>query len=344
DGERTPEGRSAFHFAELRLPEMARYFFPMPGKSWRLQRSQHGEGCRALILDAEGRHLETASCPVPGGVFSQQFSRSLMGTAFTLRNEWSGRVFLFDVQNASRMSRDLAFFHQLVREAAPAVHSAYLLGRLRFRARAIERARIARDLHDGVIQSLITLEMEVGVLRRQPVGASADAGEKLESVSKLLREEVIKLRELIDQLKVEDSAPRQLVERVAEMTSRFQRETGIRTSFSSDFDVVALPPRVSREVVQIVHEALTNARKHSGARHVQVRLISDDGFWKLVIEDDGKGFEFSGRLTHDDLDIARTGPLVIKERTRSIDAELAIESQPSHGSRLEIQFVPKAYG
>jgi len=87
-----------------------------------------------------------------------------------------------------------------------------------------------------------------------------------------------------------------------------------------------------------------NVRKHSGARHVLVRFAAQDGTWRLVIDDDGHGFDFSGRLSQAELDAARKGPLVIKERVRSIGGELAIESHPGQGTRLEITLPQKGHG
>ncbi|MGH9395389.1 MAG: sensor histidine kinase [Terriglobia bacterium] len=329
---------------ELEASELGRHFFPMPGKSWSLQRSNRTKHYRILALDDEGRRLEKVSCSIPEHLFSNQPFRSLLAVDFRLREEWAGRIFLFDVRNGKGPESNLRFFQGLIGEVAPVVHSAYLLRRMRTRARSSERARIARDLHDGVIQSLIAMEMRVDVLRRQAAGVSSGAAEKLENVRDLLRQEVISLRELMQQLRFDDVAPQQLLTCVADIVDRFQRETGIEARFSSDAQTAAMPPRVSREVACIVHEALANVRKHSGARNVQVRLGSEQGLWKLVIEDDGHGFEFSGRLSLSELDLARKGPRVIKERVHCIKGELAIDSHPSQGARLEVSFASKAYG
>jgi two-component system nitrate/nitrite sensor histidine kinase NarX len=86
-----------------------------------------------------------------------------------------------------------------------------------------------------------------------------------------------------------------------------------------------------------VQEALVNVRKHSRAEHVKVELTANTSSWLLVIEDDGRGFEFSGRFSQTELDEARRGPVVLKERVRLINAQLTIESNPGRGSRLEIR-------
>jgi signal transduction histidine kinase len=96
-----------------------------------------------------------------------------------------------------------------------------------------------------------------------------------------------------------------------------------------------------------VQESLVNVRKHSGARQALVRLSSNTDRWNLVIEDDGNGFPFAGRLSHLELDTLGRGPQVIKERVRVIKGELTIESVPGQGSRLEINIPHKreaAYG
>ena len=128
---------------------------------------------------------------------------------------------------------------------------------------------------------------------------------------------------------------------------RFQRETGITARLLSEVDKVEMPQRVCRELARIVQEALVNVRKHSTAQQALVRLSDNKERSQLVIEDNGKGFPFSGKLSQADLEKIGKGPMVIRERVRLIEGELTIESNPGRGARLEIN-VPKhreaAYG
>ena len=101
-----------------------------------------------------------------------------------------------------------------------------------------------------------------------------------------------------------------------------------------------LTPRVCRELARIVQESLVNVRKHSGARHVLVRLAQRAGNLQLTVEDDGKGFSFSGRLSGTELETSGKGPAVIRDRVRLLAGELAIESTPGHGARLEVRILP----
>jgi two-component system, NarL family, nitrate/nitrite sensor histidine kinase NarX len=117
---------------------------------------------------------------------------------------------------------------------------------------------------------------------------------------------------------------------------RFQRETGIAARFVTDIEELDMPQRVCREILRIVQEGLVNVRKHSGARHVLVRLGSGSRAWNLSVEDDGKGFPFTGRYDQRRMEEDGKGPTIIKERVRLIAGELTVESTPGQGSRLEV--------
>jgi two-component system sensor histidine kinase DegS len=201
---------------------------------------------------------------------------------------------------------------------------------------------VARELHDGVIQSLIGLEMQVDVLKRQAAGEQHEMAGSLAKIQGLLRNEVLAVRELMEQMRPVDVGPAEILGHLASLVDRFQRETGITARFASQLPEVTLSPRVCREIARIVQEALVNIRKHSGARQAVVRFGREKGRWTLVIDDDGRGFDFAGRLSQAELDAARQGPLVIKERVRSAGGELAIESSPGRGSRLEIWLPERA--
>ena len=133
---------------------------------------------------------------------------------------------------------------------------------------------------------------------------------------------------------------RQFLSIVTDTVERFERETGISARFVTDIDKLEMPGKVCREMLRIVQEGLVNVRKHSKARHALVRLSSNDSQWSLTLEDDGKGFPFSGRLTQDELETMGKGPMIIKERVRLIAGALTVESNPGLGTRLEVK-VPK---
>jgi two-component system NarL family sensor kinase len=124
------------------------------------------------------------------------------------------------------------------------------------------------------------------------------------------------------------------------MVERYRYDTGINAKFVCDVTEETPPPSVCREMASIVQEALANVLKHSFARNVLILLGSDKQSWILNIDDDGRGFEFYGKLSHPELEGARSGPSIIRERVRSLGGELSIDSRPGRGARLEIT-IPK---
>ena len=216
----------------------------------------------------------------------------------------------------------------------------HLRVRLRRRAGAAERARVARELHDGAVQSLIAVEMQLDVLRRQTETSPVVVSGELGRIQGLLREEVLKLRELMQRMKSIDVDDRTFLNVVADTVERFQRETGISARFESDIEKLEMPQKICQALLRIVQEGLVNVRKHSGAHLVRIRLSSSLSHWSLTIEDDGKGFPFSGRWTKELLDQSGKGPMIIKELVGSIAGELTVESNPGLGTRLEIK-VPR---
>ena len=332
---------SAVKYSEVAASQRREFFFSVPGHlscAIRSRRSGGGKRDCSLILDSEGARVHHGSCSFPEVLLTRHRS-SVMGVSFTLQDGWSGCLFLFDPGADSQSETELHFLQELVREVTPAVHSVYLLRRLRSRAKAAERARVALELHDGVIQSVIAAQMEIATMRRKLISDPSAVADSLACLEDHLHQEVINLRETMQQLRPLELDPGKLLSSLAGSVTMFQFETGIAASFTSEVEDVSLSPRLCGEIGRIVREALVNVRKHSGARKVQVRFLSQQGLSKLIIEDDGRGFGFSGRLSLAELDAIGEGPRVIKERVRSVGAELAIESVPGHGARLEIGFL-----
>ena len=259
----------------------------------------------------------------------------LIAVSYTFGPELSGRVFLLAPMSVANPEEELHFLDDLARQIGPAIYNVYLLRRLRRKAGALERARLVRELHDGAVQSLIGVEMQVDVLRRSDTAGPLHA--ELERIQQLLREEVLKLRELMQQMKSSEVDARRLPGFLRDTVQRFQRETGIVGRFLMDDVELSLPQAVCRELARIAQEALVNVRKHSSAKQVVVQLLETDGTWELIIEDDGEGFPFAGRVSQPELDSSGRAPSIIRERVRLIHGELTIESKPGHGARIEVR-------
>jgi len=334
---RRMDGDTSFRWLDPSSSDRETYLYESPAATCYARRGNRDAADFSLLgLDREGGRVRDLTPEFLGPLAKRYDFRSLMTVSFAFGREWSGRVILLDPSLTGDTEEELRFLEELVRQVGPAVYNVLLLRRLRLRAGAVERARFARELHDGAVQSLIAVEMQVDVLRRQSPGRPGLVTEELGRIQGLLREEVLKLRELMQQMKTLDVDSKKLLGLISDTVERFQRETGISARFLSDLDELNMPQPVCRELARIVQEALVNVRKHSRARQVLVRMGSRNGSWHVSIEDDGRGFPFTGRISQAELDTLGKGPLVIKERVRLIEGELTIESYPGQGSRLEI--------
>jgi signal transduction histidine kinase len=338
DVHRTSDGSPLLRWHDA-LPETeAAYLFESPADAIFVRRSGKSGSTKVdtVLLDGEGKRLRDGSNDFLAGLLRAETFQSLGSVAFGFGQEWSGRVFIFDPERMGDPEEELRFLQEFAHQVGPAIYNVYLMRRLRERAGAVERARFARELHDGAIQSLIAVEMQLDVVRRQS-GQQPVVTSELSRIQKLLREEVLKLRELMQTMKSFEVDGERLPGFVADTVERFRRETGISAEFVSEIEKVDLPQKVCRELARIVQESLVNVRKHSGARHVLVRLANRAGNLQLTVEDDGRGFPFSGRLSEAELATTGKGPAVIRERVRLLAGELTIESNPGHGARVEVR-------
>jgi len=142
-----------------------RYLEDFPGEV--CYAAHNGNRWTLTALDREGNQVPSASTDPLARLQERQSFQSMMAISFVFGSEWRGRVFVFNPSWRGETQEELRFLLDLFRQIGPAVYNVYLLHRLRRRAGAAERARVARELHDGAVQSLIAVEMQVNVLRRQ---------------------------------------------------------------------------------------------------------------------------------------------------------------------------------
>jgi signal transduction histidine kinase len=310
------------------------WLFPDPGRAW-CAGARTGGAISARVVEPGAWPLRHVSIDLPAPLADDfSFTRIIVAN-FGMHNQWRGRVYLFDPSPTAHRDQSVHFLDALADYITPALTNVVLLGRLRARATAEERARVARELHDGAIQALLGIEMKVQALRRRD--AASGVGTDLEDIQELLRGEVLALRELMQALRpIPLDTGDQLPDVLASIVERFRRDSGLPARFVFAGGPVALPPAGALEVVRIVQEALVNVRKHSGARNVLVRLTGGERGCALLIEDDGTGFDFEGRLTREELDQRRLGPSIIKERARIAGAQLVIDSSRGTGTRIEL--------
>ena len=278
---------------------------------------------------------------IPGPTQQEFGIRNFITVAFDQENQPVGRMFLVNrKEERGPFSRDdLVWFEQIAKHISSSLENVFLLRHLRARAIEAERSRISRDLHDGILQTLLSIDIQLEVLRRK-VQAEAQAEQVeagLASLQQTVKNEGGELRHLVTDLRPLRVQSADLVDLMRGFGERFRNESNLALDLLVDSAELRAPDRVCREIFQIYREALNNIKKHAKASHVVVKLSQDDSRLTLVVDDNGEGFSFAGRFTGDELDRLRLGPISIKERTRTVGGVLTVESNPGHGARLTIE-------
>src|SRR5579863_1103396 len=203
-------------------------------------------------------------------------------------------------------------------------------------AREAERQRIAHDFHDGPLQSFISFQMRLEIIKKLLARDVDAAAGELHQLQDLCRTQVGELRGFVRSMRPTDEGV-SLGASLSRMVEQFQRETGISSTFSAtDFHDPA-ETEVSLELLQIVRETLNNIHKHSGASRLAISIGKREQRLEISAEDNGGGFPFSGSFNLEELELLRLGPVSIKRRVRMLGGEMQIESKPGQGASLQIR-------
>jgi signal transduction histidine kinase len=205
------------------------------------------------------------------------------------------------------------------------------------KAREVERVRIASDFHDGPLQSFISLQMRLEILRKL-MERDINAGlSDLKQLQVLAQTQVRDLRTFLHSMRPVDVDGANLVATARRAAESFQKESGIPVTFLGTNSPVGLPAEMTQEVLQMVREALHNVQKHAGATRVAVALEKTDRGLEISVDDNGHGFGFAGSYTLEELELLRLGPASLKRRARSLNSDLVLESRPGSGSGIKFR-------
>jgi signal transduction histidine kinase len=223
-------------------------------------------------------------------------------------------------------------------EIARALETALDTPDVRADARHEERMRLARELHDGVAQTLTAIGLHLRAAERLLETSPGDAREKLSLARQLVLVEQRDLRFFIRDLK---PAPLGALERtttlttlLSELSARFRSTWGLTVEVQNDLPD-ALDPQLRYEIYRIVQEALLNAARHGEATFADVTIDHADDHASITIRDNGRGFAFQGHFDHWELTAQQRGPVVLKQRVTGVRGTLAITSTEA-GATLDI--------
>ncbi len=234
---------------------------------------------------------------------------------------------------------ELALLETIVKEVAEAIVSARRRSREERaiyeleRAIAEERARIARDIHDGLAQSLAFLRMRVDLWQDWIKDDPQRLHGEMDDLKQTLRGQIGELRRAIFALRPVQFDELGFVGGLRRYIVEFAGQQGWETYV----DLKGAPPSLSLELeaicFRIVQEALTNAAKHAAATHVEVVLDQVDRGMRIIVRDNGRGFE-PGQLSNTAAD--HVGLRQMYERLAAVRGQLTLLSRLGAGTELRV--------
>ena len=195
------------------------------------------------------------------------------------------------------------------------------------RATMTERARLAREIHDGLAQDLWSAKLKAARLTGEE-GLPAPHRQLVDEIASAIDSGLADARQAVMALRMEHeggSFEDVLRRYVADFSDRF----GLRPTVDIESAIPPLSPRVEAELLRIAQEALNNVRKHADATAVGLRLEANGDAIRLTVSDNGRGFD--PRTRH-----AGFGLQGMRERAEMIGAMLAVDSRPSDGTRVSV--------
>jgi len=277
----------------------------------------------------------------PGAIpaFAEQGLTSVVAVPIVSGDQSFGMLTLVSFNRAKRFSdRDIVILTGVGRQTGIAIENARLYGNLRFyvqeitRAQENERERIARELHDETIQMLVVLSRRIEVLATLSEQLPETAMQHLESLQELIGNTLGGVRRFVQDLRPPTLDYLGLVAALGGLTSDLVEKDGIEAELKVAGEVRRLMPEEAELVLfRIAQEALNNARWHSNASRVVVQVEFCPGRVRMVIDDNGCGFNAPERIG-DLVSTGRLGLIGMYERARTLGGTLTIQSELGRGT------------
>ena len=196
-------------------------------------------------------------------------------------------------------------------------------------AAQVERHRIAREIHDGIAQSIYALSLNLETAADLAARDEGPLSDQLQRLVPIAKDTLLETRHYIYDLKPLLAGEADLVEMARNQVREFQTVSGTKAELTVDGEEAELPVAAATGLYRILQESLANVLKHARAETVTVTLDFTSGNVRMVVQDDGVGFD-GGDVRHG------YGLDNMQERTKELGGSFEVESVPGGGSRVAV--------
>ena len=259
---------------------------------------------------------------------------SLVSVPIRLQHRLLGEFDLFFRATVTLSSEETELLDALASHLASALEGLRAAALEREAAVGEERALLARELHDSIAQSLAFMKIQVQLLRNAAQREQPDKVRKtLDELDAGVRESINDVRELLVHFRTRTNTD-DIEQALQETLQKFEHQTGLPAHLDVRGDGLPLPADVQVQVLHVVQEALSNARKHAGASHVVLEVRKGQR-WRFAVHDDGAGFNL-----HQVRGASHVGLKIMNERAARIGGEVEIVSSPGSGTTVTLTLPP----
>lgn len=275
-----------------------------------------------IVLNSLSEHPDAYGFP-PGHPIMESF----LGVPVRTGDSVYGNLYLTDKPGGFD-DRDIELVEALAIVAGSAVSTARLRERLKAIAIVEDRDRIARDLHDSIIQDLFAIGLSLQGLSERV--SEESVSNVLDAAVDQLHTSVETLRRYIYELRAVDDFRASLQVQLDDLVERMGNAYPTVIKLETEGEIDSVEPRIGEEILKLVTESVSNALRHSKAVNVDVLVARDNAGMQLVIEDDGVGF---------DLETVERGMglLNMRERARRLGGTLKVTSEGASGTKVAIR-------
>jgi signal transduction histidine kinase len=223
-------------------------------------------------------------------------------------------------------------------QAALALENLRLVEQARQSGVLVERQRLAREIHDTLIQGFASIVMNLEAAEGS-LGPSESRGQRhLDQARRTARESLTEARRIVWALRPEVLEDATLSEALTRLAGRWSQGSGVTAAVSVTGPQQPLSPETEVTLLRAAQEALNNVRKHAGARRVMLTLSYMEDRVALDIQDDGVGFEPDGRgALSSEQNPGGFGLRAMRERIEQSGGTLVVESEPGKGTTLAVE-------